>query len=95
MKLAWSTRAVEELRALRRDSVGHWGPTVASRYLADVRDAAKAVARSPERARPLKAPYRLLRARSHVLILHVDDAADRVTVARAPHAALDVERHLP
>jgi len=48
----------------------------------------------PGRARPLKGPYRILRVRSHDLIVHVDPAADRVTIARVVHAAMDIERHL-
>jgi plasmid stabilization system protein ParE len=95
LKLAWSTRAVEEVHSLRRYSVDHWGQAVALRYLADLRDAAKTVARSPERARPLRPPYRLLPVRSHVLILHVDETAGLLTVARVLHAAMDIGRHLP
>lgn len=95
MKLSWSTRAVGELRSLHRYSVERWGRAVALRYIDDVRAAAITAAASPERARPLRAPYRLLRVRSHVLILHVDETARRVTVTRVLHAAMDIERHLP
>jgi hypothetical protein len=30
----------------------------------------------------------------HYLIVHVDPAADCVTIARGLHAAMDIERHL-
>lgn len=95
MKLAWSNLAKEELRELRRYSMERWGHDVAVRYLEDVRDAAKLVAERPERARPLRGPFRIRRVRSHYLILHVDEAADRLTVARVLHSAMDLERHLP
>lgn len=95
MKLAWSGLAKEELQALRRFSVRRWGRDVAQRYLEDVRDAAKRIGADPGRARPLKGPYRILRVRSHCLIVHVDPVADRVTITRVLHAAMDIERHLP
>jgi plasmid stabilization system protein ParE len=95
VKLAWSILAREELQALRRFSIRRWGRDVAQRYLEDVRDAAKQIGVDPDRARPLKGPYRILRVRSHHLIVHVDPAADRVTIARVLHAAMDIERHLP
>jgi plasmid stabilization system protein ParE len=46
-------------------------------------------------ARPLKAPFRILRVRSHYLIAHMDAAADRLIIARMLHVAMDIERHLP
>ena len=95
MKLAWSTLAIEELRELRRYSVGRWGLAVASAYLADVRGAAKQVAARPEEAKHLDRRFRLVRVRSHWLIVQVDNAADRVIVARVLHTAMDLERHLP
>ena len=95
MRLAWSNLAIEELRALRRFSVERWGKDVAARYLADVRAAAKQVAVHPARARPLRGALRLVRVRSHYLVVHVDDAADQLTVARVLHTAADLERHLP
>jgi plasmid stabilization system protein ParE len=95
LKLAWSGLAKEELQALRRFSVRRWGRDVAQRYLEDVRDAAKRIGADPGRARPLKGPYRILRVRSHCLIVHVDPVADRVTITRVLHAAMDIERHLP
>lgn len=68
---------------------------VALRYLEDVRDAAKRAAVNPSRARPLEDEFKILRVRSHYLILHTDSVADRLTVARVLHTAMDVERHLP
>jgi plasmid stabilization system protein ParE len=59
VKLAWSNRAKDELRALRRFSVRRWGREVAQRYLEDVRAAAKQIAADPGRAKPLKGPYRI------------------------------------
>ena len=95
MKLVWSNLAADEMRALRSYSIGRWGAAVASRYLADMRDAAKQVAAEPDRARPLKGALRFVRIRSHYLIVHVDEAAQRLTVARVLHVAMDLERHLP
>lgn len=95
MKLAWSNLAAQELRALRIYSIERWGKPVALRYLSDVQAAAKRVAAEPERARELKDAFRLVRVRSHYLIVHVDDAADRLTIARVLHTAMDLERHLP
>ena len=68
---------------------------MAKRYLEDIRDAARRVAATPDRARLLRGPYRILRVRSHYLIVHIDDAADRATIARVLHVAMDIERHLP
>ena len=95
MKPAWSNRAREGLQELRRFSVRRWGRDIAIRYLEDIREAAKQVGADPSRARPLKGPYRILRVRSHYLIVHVDPDADRVTIARVLHTAMDIERHLP
>jgi plasmid stabilization system protein ParE len=95
VRLAWSDRAKEELKELRRFSVGRWGSEIARRYLEDVRAAATQLGVEPGRARPLKGPYRILRVRSHYLIVHVDPTADRVTIARVLHTAMDIERHLP
>lgn len=95
MKLSWSNLARKELEELGRYSIDNWGAPVARRYLEGVRDAAKAAAERPERTRLLRGPYRLLRVRSHYLILHVDPAARRVTIARILHVAMDIERHLP
>lgn len=95
MRLAWSSLAKAELAALRRYSIERWGRTVALRYLEDVRDAAKQLAASPERAKPLNRMFRIARVRSHYLIVQVDEAADRLIVARVLHTAMDVERHLP
>jgi len=75
------------LLRLRRDA--------ARRYLEDVRAAAELLSTDPLRAKPLKGPFRIFRVRSHCLILHVDAAADRTTVARVLHVAMDIERHLP
>ncbi len=95
MRLAWSNLARDELVALRRVSVGRWGRDVAQRYLEDLRAAAKQVGLDPGRAKKLSGPYRVLRVRSHYLIVHVDPAGDCVTIARVLHAAMDIERHVP
>ena len=95
MRLVWANRATAELDDLRRYSIERWGAPVAKRYLEDIRDAARRVAATPDRARLLRGPYRILRVRSHYLIVHVDDAADRATIARVLHVAMDIERHLP
>lgn len=94
MRLAWAYRATTELHELRRISIERWGAAVAKRYLEDVR-AARLVAAQPGKARPLKGAFRLLRVRSHYLIVHVDKAAEVVTIARVLHVAMDIERHLP
>lgn len=95
MKLAWSNLAVAELRHLRRYSIEHWGRDVATRYLLDVRATATRIAERPEQARPLRGAYRLVRVRSHYLIVHVDEKADMLTIARVLHTAMDLKRHLP
>jgi plasmid stabilization system protein ParE len=95
VKLAWSNRAIAELRELRRSSVERWGPGVALRYLEDLRAAANHLADDPRRARPLKPPFHVLRVRSHYLTVHIDVAAGRLTIARVLHAARNIERHLP
>ncbi len=95
MKLVWSRLAVEALREVRRRSMERWGCDVALRYLGDLRDAAKRVAAEPLAARELRGDLRILRVRSHYLIVHVNDGTSTVTVARVLHAAMDVERHLP
>jgi plasmid stabilization system protein ParE len=95
VKLAWSNLARQELEELSRYSVERWGAVVARRYIEDVREAAKAVAQRPERARLLRGNFRIFRVRSHYLILHIDRQEQRVTVARVLHVAMDIERHLP
>lgn len=94
MKLAWSKLAKRELDELRGYSIDRWGRAVAVRYLEDLRDAAKRLAANPERAKPLRGPFRILRVRSHYLIVHLDESVGRLTVARMLHTAMDVERHL-
>ena len=95
MKLAWSNLATQELREVRLYSVGRWGHDVALRYIQDVRDAAKRVAIDFHTARLLRGNLRIVRARSHYLIVHVNEATSTVTIARVLHAAMDIERHLP
>jgi plasmid stabilization system protein ParE len=95
VKLAWSNLANAELRELRRYSVDRWGSNVADRYLEDIRSAVKPLSVDPLGARPLKGPFRILRVRSHDLIVHVDTAADLLTIARVPHVAIDIGRPLP
>ncbi len=94
MRLVWSRLAEGEVRALWRESVERWEEEVALRYLEDVREAAKGLGAAPMRARVLKGAFRILRVRSHYLIVHVDGVGERVTVARVLHVATDVERHL-
>ena len=72
MKLAWSNLARQVLEDLRRYSVERCGVITARHYLEDIRDAAKAVAQRPERARLLQSDFRTLSVRSHYLILHLD-----------------------
>ena len=95
MRLAWSRLARAELAEIRRYSIDSWGRAVAIRYMKDMRDAAKTVAAEPTRAQPLRGPWRLMRARSHYLICHCDENADRLTIVRVLHSAMDIERHLP
>jgi plasmid stabilization system protein ParE len=95
VKLVWSRLSVEELREVRRHSIERWGRDVALRYLQDLRDVAKRVAADPHVAKQLRGDLRILRVRSHYLILHVNLGTSTVTVARVLHAAMDVERHLP
>ena len=94
MKLAWSNLAKAELIELRDHSIEHWGRDVALRYLEDLRDAAKLAAREPLRARALRGQLRIMRVRSHYLILDVNETSDCMTVARILHTAMDIERHL-
>jgi plasmid stabilization system protein ParE len=63
--------------------------------LEDIREAVQQLSFDPLCARPLKAPFRILRVRSHYLIAHMDAAADRLNIARMLHVAMDIERHLP
>jgi len=95
VKLVWSNLARQELDDLRRHSTDTWGTSVARSYLEDIRTAAKTVASHPERARFLRDRFRILRVRSHYLIVHVDSEEQRLTVARILHTAMDIERHLP
>jgi plasmid stabilization system protein ParE len=94
VRLAWSNLARQELEGLRRFSVKRWGYAVAGGYLSDVRDAARRLAADPLLARPLKGSFRILRVRSHYLIVGVDAVADRRTIARVLHVAMDIERYL-
>lgn len=68
---------------------------MAQQYLEDVQLAAKQLCEEPRRAKPLKGLYRILRVRSHYLIVHVDPALNRLTIVRVLHVAMDIERHLP
>lgn len=95
MKLAWCNLAIADLKELRRCSVERWGRDVGRRYLEDVRDAAKRLSVDPFCARPLKGAFRILRIRSHYVIVNVDMPADRLTVARGFHVMMGIERHLP
>ena len=95
MKLAWSNLSIQELREIRRYSIDRWGRDVALRYLQDVRDAAKRAAEDPYAARLLRGDLRIVRVRSHYLIVHVNESISTVTIARLLHVAMDIERHLP
>lgn len=95
MKLAWSNFAKQELREIYRFSVERWDEPTSSRYIEDIRDAANRVAAQPALARPLKGSFRIHRVRSHYLIVEIDAASDRLTVARILHVAMDLSRHLP
>jgi plasmid stabilization system protein ParE len=95
VKLTWSNLSIHELREVRRYSIDRWGHEVASRYIQDVRDAAKRVAADPHAARQIRGNLRIVRARSHYLIVHVNESTSTVTIARILHAAMDIERHLP
>jgi toxin ParE1/3/4 len=95
VKLAWSNLSIQELREVRRYSIDRWGRHVALRYIQDLRDAAKRVAADPFAARPLRGDLRIMRVRSHYLIVHVNKSTSTVTIARLLHVAMDIERHLP
>ncbi len=95
MKLAWSNLAHNDLRELRRYSTKQWGREVMRRYLREIRDAAQRTADQPDRARPLKGSFRLVRVRSHHLIVKADVATGQLIVVRVLHTAMDLERHLP
>jgi plasmid stabilization system protein ParE len=95
MKLQWSNLAQSELQKLRAYSIEKWGKTVAIAYLSDIRDAANRVAHRPNLSRPLRDGWRIMRVRSHYLILKADVEADTLTIARVLHVAMDIERHLP
>ncbi len=95
MKLVWSNLSIQELREVRRYSIDQWGRDVALRYLQDLRDTAKRVAADPDAARPLRRDLRIVRVRSHYLIVHVNERTSTVTIARLLHAAMEIERHLP
>jgi plasmid stabilization system protein ParE len=94
MKLVWSNLAKLELIKLRTYSIDKWGLTVATHYISDVRDAAKLIASTPHRARPLKQGFHHIRVRSHYLIAKIDEQAKTVIIARLLHVAMDIERHL-
>ena len=94
MKLIWSKLATADLRALRRYSVERWGKAVATRYETDVRNAAMGAAARTERIKPLRDGLSMVRVRSHYLVVEIDPAADRLTVTRVLHVAMDVERHV-
>jgi plasmid stabilization system protein ParE len=95
VKLVWSNLARDDLRALSRYSVDRWGSDIAQRYLEDVRDCAKHLTAHPLLARPLRQSFRIFRVRSHYLIVHLDTAEQRLTIARVLHIAMAIERHLP
>ena len=87
MKLVWSNLAKAELAEIRRYSVDTWGRAAAIFYMRGLRNAAAMVAVDATRARPLREPWRIIRARSHYLICHCDDSTGVLTVARVLHTA--------
>ncbi len=95
MKLAWTERAKVDLAEIRRYSIARWGRSVASAYLADLAAAAREAAAHPGSLRMVQGSFRIRRTGSHYLLVHFDPKADRLTVARALHIRMDVERHLP
>ena len=95
MKLAWSHLCIRELREVRRYSIERWGRDVAARYIQDIRDGAKRAAADPYAARKLHGDLRIVRVRSHYLIIQVNESTSTVTIARLLHVAMDIERHLP
>lgn len=95
MRLAWTERAKVDLVEIRRYSIARWGRGVASAYLADLAGAAREAAAHPGSLRMVQGPFRIRRAGSHYLLIHVDPEAGRLTVARVLHVRMDVERHLP
>lgn len=86
--------AKQELSELRRFPLERWAQPVAVRYLEDIREAAERLADNPQLAKPLRGRMRNLRVWSHYLFVHIDETADRLTVARVLHTAMDIERHL-
>ncbi len=95
MKLLWSEPARANLLEIRRHSVRTWGKATATNYLNEIRETASAIAKNPGLARKLRGDYRIVRVRSHYLVCHCDDTKDVLTIARIPHIAMDIERHLP
>ena len=95
MRLLWSHLAKQEIVKLRRYSLKNWGREVAVRYMSDIRDIAKAVAKKPERGRLLRDNFRIVRVRSHYLIYKIDDYDNAIIIARVLHVAMDIMRHLP
>ena len=95
MKLVWAKAATRDLRDLRHYSTARWGRDVATHYIADLRDAAKALAVDARRARPLGGEFSTFRVRSHFLGVTIDEAAGILTVVRVLHVTMDLDRHLP
>jgi plasmid stabilization system protein ParE len=94
VKLVWSVLAREELEAIKNHSIDTWGISVGRRYMSDIRDAAKLIARDPQRCRKLNEEFSLYRVRSHYLIVKPNAQDDLLMIARVLHVAMDLERHL-
>lgn len=95
MKPGWSEQAKAELREIRTYSAGRWGKRIAVEYLQAINVGAARAANDPDRLRPLKEGFWQLRARSHVLVIRIDVAAQEMLVLRVLHASMDIDRHLP
>jgi plasmid stabilization system protein ParE len=95
MRLVWSNLTKNELNAVRTYSLKSWGHDVAARFMSDIGDAAKELAKNPKISRPLRGELRLFRVRSHYLIVTLDDSKAALVIMRALHVNGDIERHLP
>ena len=95
MRLVWSNISKQEMLELRAYSLKIWGRDVAVKYMSDIRDCAKLIARGPHVGRRLKGDFRIIRVRSHYLIFKINEATKTAVIARVIHVTMDIERHLP
>ena len=72
-----------------------WGEEQAVRYLQDLRDACRELARGERQSRPVdvRAGYRKCQVGRHVLYFQMADT-DGIIVVRILHQHMDVSRHL-